>query len=150
MDNTLLILGLVGMAVVCAGLFVILFVTVFRFTGRNFMGFLSVLARSSKDDPADDPSFIVSPKPDLRALADSQDFDTALARHVVQDEIEPQAAKRSARNAPPSTPAQSAGESPFPDNTPRLDVRRSDRTNLNRRDDDDDLFGDMLGGGDLF
>src|SRR5690606_7529925 len=46
-DNTLVIVALVGLAVICLGLFVVLFVTVFRFTGRNFMSFLALLVRDS-------------------------------------------------------------------------------------------------------
>lgn len=142
-DNTLVILALVGLAVVCLGLFVVLFVTVFRFTGRNFMGFLSLLVRDSKDEGNGQPSTIKPPKPDLRSIAEAQDFDSALARHVVQDEIEPQAARRLI-----DPPNEAQSDRPFPDATPRLGARKTPRPADRSRDSNDEMFADLLDFGD--
>ncbi len=154
-DNTLVILALVGLAVICLGLFVVLFLTIFRFTGRNFMGFLALLMRNSKDDDDNQPRVIKPPKADLRSMAEAEDFDSALARHIVQDEIEPQAARSAQRKSSRLTPptdlsataqADSSENRPFEDVAPRLGSRRM----LPRRpldsDSDDDPFGDLLDG----
>ncbi len=84
-DNTLLILGVCGFLTVCFGLLVLAFLTIFRFTGRNFLGFLSLLVRNQKDVDKDDSSQHSVRKPNLRAIADSSDFDAAVAKHSVLD-----------------------------------------------------------------
>ncbi len=126
-DNTLVILGLVGLALVCAGLFLFVGLTLFRVTGYRLLGFFSLLARDA--DEAVPPSYPPSSVPDLHAIAEAQDFDSALARH----------------GAAPvqSSPVDAA--SPFsPTPTPRFGSRRSSHSEVRRDDEDDELFGGLL------
>src|SRR4051812_39583305 len=117
-DNSLMVIGLVGLGVICLGLLVILFVAMLRFTGHHMLGFFSFWGRGGDNDKDDGTKFIPSPKPNLRSIAQAEDFDTALAKHIVQDEIEP----RSIAPAPHTPSAPSAftvsaapPPSPFPD-----------------------------------
>lgn len=89
-ERTLVILGICGFLTVCFGLLVLVVATIFRFTGRNFMGFLGLLLQGAKDDDKNENSnqHIHRP-PNLRDLAASSDFNAALAKHIVQDEISP-------------------------------------------------------------
>jgi hypothetical protein len=141
-DNTLLILGLVGLAVVCFGIFVFFFLTLLRLSGHRIFSFLQFVDRSAHEEQATDRSYIQNPKPNLRAIAQSNDFDAALAKHVVQDEIEPRAAKAppptQSANLPPSSAAQSLADEP-----PRLGSRRK-RTFDRPQDEEDDMLADFL------
>ncbi len=128
--NTLVILGLVGLALVCSGLFVFVGLTLFRLTGHRLLSFYALLARdAANDSDADDLSRLQSPTPDLRAIAKAEDFDAALARHG--------AAIRTM--LPPAPPV----DLPSSQTSPPLGARRPPRSNV-RRDDDDDLFGEMF------
>lgn len=100
-DNTLIILGVCGFLTVCFGLLVLAFTTIFRFTGRNFMGFLGLLVRNQKDVDKDDSSQHAVRKPNLRAIADSSDFDAALAKHTVIDHNPQNLPSGAAQAAPP-------------------------------------------------
>jgi hypothetical protein len=140
-DNTLLILGLVGLAVVCFGIFVFFFLTLLRLSGHRIFSFLQFVDRSAHEEDQADRSYIQNPKPNLRAIAQSNDFDAALAKHVVQDEIEPRASKplpTQSANIPPSSSAQSLGDEP-----PRLGSRRK-RTFDRPQDEEDDMLADFL------
>ena len=125
-DNTLVILGLVGLALVCAGLFLFVGLTLFRATGHRLLGFFSLLTRDAADEI---PAQSYPPTtPDLRAIAKAEDFDSALARH----------------GAAPSQPSPIDTASSFnTEPTPRLGSRRA-TPDYRRDDDDDDLFGGLL------
>lgn len=125
-DNTLVILGLVGLALVCAGLFLFVGLTLFRATGHRLLGFFSLLTRDAADDIP--PQSYPPTMPDLRAIAEAQDFDSALARHGA---------------APVQTPpVETASFNTTP--TPRLGTRRSTRPDYRSDDEDADLFGGLL------
>ncbi|MFN8450128.1 MAG: hypothetical protein U0521_16480 [Anaerolineae bacterium] len=132
-DNTLVILGMVGLALVCAGLFVFVGLTLFRATGHRLLGFFSLLARDADNNIQSSPPPSV---PDLRAIARAQDFDTALARHGAAPVQPPQ--------APPAdgATALSATSTPRVD-TPRLGTRQ--RRDVHHDEDDAaDLFDALL------
>lgn len=124
-DNTLVILGMVGLALVCAGLFVFVGLTLFRATGHRLLGFFSLLARDADDGIQSSPP---SPVPDLRAIARAQDFDTALARHGAAP-----------LQTPPGDPATAFSTTP----TPKLGTRQ--RRDVHHDEDDAaDLFDALL------
>ncbi len=136
-DNTLVVVALVGLGVICLGMFAVMFVILLRFTGRNFLSFFSFLMRSSQDDDDDQPSYIKSPKPDLRSLAQAEDFDSALARQAVRDANTPSAR---ASFVPPTDPAASG----FDPASPRLGSRRTEPYQPVDHDSNDPIFGDLL------
>lgn len=135
-DSTiLLIIGLCGLGVVVLGLIVFVFSLLFRFTGRNFISFLALLLQNQRDN-SEESSVVLRSRRNLRAVADAQDFDTALAKHVVQDEgVVTNTELRAQRSAPPAP----AG---FEDVSRDLKSRRSRRQSPN--EEDADLFGSML------
>lgn len=137
MDNTLVVVALVGLALVCLGVLFVAFILLLRFAGSRPLGLLSALLGGKEDDDRE-ARIITTPKPDLRSIAQAHDFDAALAKHVVQDEIEPQIVQRA-----PTTPTPSADQL-FGEN-PKL-ARRSDSDRPTpRRDGEDDMFDDFLG-----
>lgn len=76
-----LILGIIACLLVVLVVLTIAFTVIWRYTGRNFIGFLSVLARGEgRDDGA--PDFTPTPRPNLRTVRDRADFDTAVATHL--------------------------------------------------------------------
>lgn len=147
-DSTIfLILGLCGLGVVVLGLIVFVFSIIFRFTGRNFIGFLSLLLQNRRDDEDKKPAISGRARPNLRAIAEAQDFDAALAKHVVQDEgvvtnTELQAQQAQAQSSPPPL-APAPG---FEDLSSQIAERRRRMNDLRRAasDEDDDLFGGLL------
>lgn len=137
MDNSLVVVALVGLALVCLGVLFVAFILLLRFAGSRPLGFLSALL-GNRDDEERETRVVTTPKPDLRSIAQAHDFDAALAKHVVQDEIEPQLVQRA-----PITPAPTADQL-FGEN-PKL-ARRSDSDRPTpRRDGEDDMFDDFLG-----
>ena len=139
-SNPLIVIALVGLALVCVGLFIAAFIFLFRFAGEHSIEFFSFLAHESREaeNDKDEERVYSSRKPNLRSIAASEDFDTALARHVVQSEIEP-------RIVPPTTtPPQTS--SPFHDAQPRLGSRgRSQQfRNANPREESGDEFSDLI------
>jgi hypothetical protein len=149
-DNTLLVIGLVGLGVICLGLLVILFLAMLRFTGHHMLGFFTFWGRGGEDKD-DGTKFIPSAKPDLRSIAANQDFDSALAKHIVQDEIEPRSTPAQRAPSAPSafTTSPALPPAPFPDAVPRLGSRSNGRVHHNGNphlndDDDDDALADFL------
>ncbi len=137
-SNTLVIVALVGLAVICLGVFIVGFVILFRFAGAHSIEFFSLLMHGAKDEDDDQPTYIKSPKPDLHALAQAEDFDSALARQAVRDS-----------NAPPGQhhyipAAAPPADQPFDPATPRLGSRRSEPYQPVDHDTDDPIFGDLL------
>lgn len=140
MDNTLVVVALVGLALVCLGVLFVAFVMLLRFAGSRPMGLLSMLL-GNRDDEDRRTRIVTTPKPDLRTIAQANDFDAALAKHVVQDEIEPQLVQRA-----PTTPATSSpSATELFGEPPKLARRENDRP-MPRRDGEDDMFDDFLGG----
>jgi hypothetical protein len=143
-DSTLfLILGLCGLGVVVLGLIIVVFSLIFRFTGRSFMGFLSLLAQNARDSEDEKPVVIGRARPNLRALAEAQDFDAALAKHVVQDEgVLTNTEFQAQSSLPPAAPAPG-----FDDLSNPLASRRR-RSSATRRpsqvDDEEDLLGGVF------
>ena len=87
--GTPMTVALVGLALICVGLLAVAFIFLFRFAGEHSVEFFSFLAHESReDDGKEDSAYFPSAKPDLRAIAAAQDFDSALARHAIQNEIE--------------------------------------------------------------
>ena len=134
-SSTLVVVALVGLAVVCLGVFFVAFVMLLRFAGSRPLGLLSMLL-GERDSSRESGRITTMPPPDLRAIADANDFDAALAKHRVLDGDEPRTGSY--------TPAQAAPPDAGFDDIPSLKARKDDRRGNVRRDDDDDLFGDML------
>jgi len=113
-NQTLIILAVCGFLTVIVSVGILGLMTVFRFTGRNFMGFLGFLARDSKQvQDEGDERVSLSRRPDLRTIADQSDFDAALAKHIVTDQPQRQPAAYAANAAPPSAPFAPANASPY-------------------------------------
>jgi hypothetical protein len=142
-DSTaFLIVGLCGLGVVVLGLIIFVFSLIFRFTGRNFMGFLALLLRNARDDEDNKPVVVSRPRPNLRAIAESQDFDTALTKHVVQDE-----GVLTSTGLQAQSKATSAAPPGFEDVSSELQSRRRRLDEVRRKsrsDEDADLFGSLL------
>jgi hypothetical protein len=156
--STLVSIALVGLAVMCVGLIAVALIVVFRTAGEHSIEFLMMLARGGKEEADEDSRHFATRRPDLRSIAKSQDFDSALAKHVVQDEIEPRTTpvKRTSETAsvftttpnvvePPSA-FTTTPNAPFPDAVPRLGSRSSNgRVHHNgSHAEDDDEFSDLL------
>lgn len=139
-----LILGLCGLGVVVLGLIVFVFSILFRFTGRNFMGFLTLLLRNARDEEDKQPVVVSRPRPNLRSIVETQDFDAALAKHVVQDEgVITNTQLQAQSNASPAAPSPGFDDVPNPLASRR---QRSDRTRRNmRNDEEDDILGSIMG-----
>jgi hypothetical protein len=137
-DNSSLLIAVAGFAVVCAGTLFIALLLVLRVTGRSAWTFLGLLVRrGGSDADEDEPSYVPRPRQNLRELAKSIDFDTAVARNVVEQE------EFGAPAAPP-------GAQDFkPIDSPGLEraLRKGDRNPPPRRQNDydnDEIFGGML------
>jgi hypothetical protein len=129
-DSALLAVAGVGLALVCVGLVVLGFIMLLRLAG-------SARALFSGGDDEHRRIVRASEKTDLRAIADAQDFDSALARHAGRDEIEPHATQR----LNPSADAPAGFDA---SRTTLLGSRRPKRPELRRDDEDADLFGGLL------
>lgn len=91
-ENSALVIAIAGFAVVCAGTLFVMLLLVLRVTGRSLWSFLGLLLRSTQqDDGENEPLYIPRPRLDLRQMAESADFDDALAKEM---------AKQSADNNP--------------------------------------------------
>jgi|SRR5690606_1641327 len=143
-SSIFLILGLCGLGVVVLGLIVFVFSLVFRFTGRNFISFLALLLQNQRDN-SEEQTFLQRPRRNLRAVADSHDFDAALAKHVVQDEgVVTNTELRVQGNVPPAPEGFEDISSQIASRRRRIDeIRRQSRSS-----EDEDLFGSMLDDGE--
>lgn len=129
-DNPLVVLGVCGLAVVCVVAVVGVFFFVFRATDGVF-DFFSLLNNASQED--DDDSVRVRPRANLRGIAKNSDFDSAVAKHLVQND----------QNLPNLKSGRTASST-------RLDAARrsSLRPERNRGESDnysnDEIFGGIL------
>lgn len=167
--NTGLILGACGLGIVCFGLIAVMLFVVLRLTGRGYMEFLSIFTPSKEDK--DEPNYVARRRPDLRHIAQGADFDAAIAKNVVNDELRPPASSGfPAQSAPFSsgTPVPFAQGTPppaftppsftdqpsapadpgLPPATPRLrnvdPLNRPRRNRINDQYSDDEIFGGLL------
>ncbi len=126
-----LLSGVCGLGIVCSGLLLVVVVLVIRFTGRGLLPILTMLLnRRAERKPVDVP--IPRRRVDLRARAQSADFDSALAAASVNDPTTP---------APPAAPL-----SAMPPTT-TLPLAAPDRPWLNGRRrprNEDEIFGGLL------
>jgi hypothetical protein len=131
MDNPLLLLGVCGLALVCGTILVVAVIVMARLGGGT-MGFLSLFGGrdANRDDEA--TSYVPRPRPNLRRIVDTQDFDAAVAKNIVQ-------------NDPNAFSGSGSGSHPA---SPRLDAaRRGGRTRRNTSSDEyssDEVFGGIL------
>ncbi len=157
--SPLAIVAAIGVAVVCIGLVIAVgwFVFSFLLGEHHALEFFELLNRESKEEKKEeDKSHFSAPTPNLRAIAEAEDFDTALTKHIVKEGLD--APKSSAarpflpeasRMGTPPPPAVPPPDQPFPDATPRLGSRRSSDSRpphlYDRPDDeDDDALADFL------
>jgi hypothetical protein len=135
-DSTLLILGVCGLSVVCIGLVAVIAVFVFRVTGSRLIGALGSFSSALGRDEEDRPKPRLRRRPDLRAIADAQDFNAAVAKNIVTGQSAPSAdAPIPPESAPTPTRFRGHRRDDFSPN-PGLSERR--------RDYDDEIFGGML------
>jgi hypothetical protein len=151
--SPLVIVALVGLVLICGGLVLVLALFVLRHTSHGALKFLELIAREGRDkEDNEDTPYVTAPRPNLRAIAEAQDFDTALTKHIIKDEIDPPRAHTyrpeatHLNNPPPAVPPL---DQPFPDARPRLGARRSGESRpppiYDRPDDeDDDALADFL------
>lgn len=146
--DPLIILSLVGLALVCAGAVVVVFLAIARRLGGSAVAFFtSLMNHAGEEDKDEESPYIHLPKPDLRTIASRADFDAAVAKHIVNDEI---TSERHRPAAPPNphqthhSDAQNVYED-YDQNKLRRRVDEGRRRNENRsRDYDDDMLGGML------
>lgn len=155
--NTIIVLALVGLALLCLVGFLFVAVLVFRFARLGVLPLLGSL-REQVNDLEDDPRYAPKPHADLRSIAQQHDFNAALAQQVIEKQLEPPPpAPITPQNAPyvpdaaTSTPDEPRFHTPpptFVPPTPRFGQRRADeqrrRDEGRRRDHDDEVFGGLL------
>ncbi|PJF27036.1 MAG: hypothetical protein CUN53_05575 [Phototrophicales bacterium] len=128
LENPLIILAVCGLGIVCVGLIVIGLIGLRL--GGGVLDFFSIFSNASMVE--DDERVQVSRRPNLRNIANANDFDSAVAKNVIrQDQNIP-----SLRDSRPSSA--------------RLDAAR--RSTLNpdqRRKQNDDYSEDEIFGGIL-
>lgn len=131
-DSLPLMLGVCGLSVVCLTILVVVALVAVRFAGRGFLPILG-LVRGITDDEEGKPVPAATPRTDLRQIAQTHDFDSALARQMVRGSTptEPPAPTIPSQSLPPSDQRPA-----FLDRHPRSDERR--------RDYDDEIFGGLL------
>jgi len=149
-DNTLIILGLCGVALVCAVIGALIFHWITRSIGRFFViGLVRRLIGGVDDYTNDDetvrPYTAQHAHRDLRAEAQSLDFDSAVARYRGEPVSPTNPSDASAQSLPPANSQPTLGP------TPPLRSRRQRRRN-EHEDSLDEVFGGMLdadGDGDI-
>lgn len=137
-QSTGLLSGLCGLGIVCSGLLLVGLFVAIRLTGRGLLPLLSMLLSRRGDRETDASVVLPRRRIDLRARAQSVDFDTALAAASRDDRITPPP-------APPDVSAQTSSLPPADADRPWLKGRRRPRN-------EDEIFGGMLdrdGDGDI-
>jgi hypothetical protein len=140
MDNSGLLIGVAGFALICAGLLFVALLLILRVTGRSAFSFLALLMRGSREEEADDvPTYVPQQRPSLKTIVDSVDFDTAVARNLVEQEEFNQPGTGNAQSdaafMPPATPALDRAQALRPANP-----RRRNSPDY----DNDEIFGGLL------
>lgn len=142
--NAGVLIAIAGFAIVCAGLLFVLLLIVLRVTGRSAMSFLGLFIRNIGSDKGEDEiSYIPRPQPNLRQIADSIDFDAAVAKNVVEQE------EFGASTVPPPGDNPKDHDSWQDLNTPSLEraKRMANQRGIRRRPEDydnDEIFGGLL------
>ena len=145
-DNSALLIAVAGFAVVCAGTLFIALLIVLRVTGRSAMSFLSLLIRGANGDPEEEgPVYVQPARPDLRQIAESVDFEAAVAKNVVEQREFGTGSTPALSDTPPPPNADKLP----PGATPRLErakrLGRDEVPRRRRRDySDDEIFGGIL------
>lgn len=143
-SNAGVLIAIAGFAVVCAGLLFVLLLIVLRVTGRSAMSFLGLFIRNATSDKGEDEvSYIPRRQPNLRQIAESVDFDAAVAKNVVEQE------EFGASTAPPPGDNPKDHDSWQDLNTPSLERARrlGNQQGIRRRPqdyDNDEVFGGLL------
>jgi hypothetical protein len=145
-DPALALIAICGFSVICIGLIVIVGLLVLRFTGRTVGGLLGgggitgvINSMSGANDPDEDGDLISSrrrkpPSSNLRAQAQSLDFDSAVQKYKNQ----------------PLTPSSTIQSSPFPptrtpfEDSTELDTTSRRKRKRRRKDGDDDEGDEMF------
>jgi len=128
LENPLIILAVCGLGIVCIGLIVIGFIGLRL--GSGVFDFFSIFSNASKIE--DDDFVNVSRRPSLRNIADANDFDSAVAKNLIQRD-------QNIPNLRPTRPSSA-----------RLDAARRGALNSRRRRkesdeySDDEVFGGIL------
>ena len=105
-DSTLwILLGVCGLGILLVGLIIFVAFAVLRFSGGGILGLFNVFSRGAKEDK-ETVVIAQSPRPDLRAMAQSESFDTALTNQLVQHDTGAQYA------IPPLQPPTQYGSAP--------------------------------------
>jgi hypothetical protein len=136
-------IGICGFGVVIIGLAGFLLSRLFRVTGKSLTGLLTFFLQNRKEKEPEPTIVAPPPRPNLRSLADAQDFDSALAKQIVQGKgIVPNSliqAQSRPRTAPPP-PGFEDVSSKLKSSQQRIDeMQRKKRSN-----DDADIFGALL------
>lgn len=128
LDNPLIILAVCGLGIVCIGLIVLGFIGLRL--GGGILDFFSIFSNASRVE--DDEKVHVSRRPNLRRIANANDFDAAVAKNVIRQE----------QNIP-----SLRGSRP---SSARLDAaRRSTLNSGQRRNRSDEYSNDEIFGGIL-
>lgn len=150
--SPLAIVAAVGVAIVCIGLVIAVgwFIFSFLLGEHHAVEFFELLNRESKEEKElDEKSYFSSPTPNLRAMAEAEDFDTALSRQIVKDGQNPPNSSVKRPPLPEASQMDNPPNDPFSDAPPRLGSRRlsdSGPSQIYDRPDDDyeDGLADFL------
>lgn len=138
-QSTGLLSGLCGLGIICSGLLLVGLLVVIRLTGRGLLPLLSIFLNRRADSKPVDMPLPRRRRVDLRARAQSADFDSALAAASYQEP-----------DAPP--PASPLGATPQTAPLPPAAPDRPWRNGRRRPRNEDEIFGGMLdnnGDGDV-
>lgn len=151
-DNTLLfLLTAGGLALVCLTMIGFVLWIAARLARGPIFSFLGLLARNvdQLDDDDERGTFVHRPTPNLRAIADQHDFDTALAARQMRSGEDPSGVgvRRQSPLGTDQHPRVDLGgdtaAQAIPPPSLRRDRRRSN-TRRDRADAEDEIFGGML------
>jgi pyruvate/2-oxoglutarate dehydrogenase complex dihydrolipoamide acyltransferase (E2) component len=161
MDPTLVLISVCGLSIVCVGLIGVGAVLLLRFTGRNLFegvggleGVVGALAGVGDEDVDSDYDRLqrrVIPRKDLRAEAQSLDFQSTVEKYRSGQAGSGSAPRipRTPSTPPPSAPPPSAPPAATPfDEPPSLADRSARRRRRPQGEDEDGLMGSFIDDGD--
>lgn len=131
-ESTGLLAGICGLGIVCSGLLLVGVFVAIRLTGRGLIPLLSLVMNRWADRKTPEVALPSRPRVNLRARAQSVDFESALAQAQGQDTPIPPPVP------PASTATQESGALPPAD--PSVPWRRG-----RRRAEEEDFFGGVIG-----